>query len=79
MRGASPKPGPIAVPAPVAPKPEPLLLKLPEAAEFLGITVWQLRGLISRKRIRVVDVNGAFFISRKTLVRFIETAEEFAA
>ena len=51
------------------------LLSLPAAGSFLGLTVWQLRGLISNRVIPVVQVGRRFYLRRATLLRWSERAE----
>jgi excisionase family DNA binding protein len=51
------------------------LLNLPDAGALLGLTVWQLRGLISNRVIPVVQVGRKFYLRRATLVRWAERAE----
>jgi hypothetical protein len=51
------------------------LLSLSAAGSFLGLTVWQLRGLISNRVIPVVHVGRKFYLRRATLLRWAERAE----
>jgi hypothetical protein len=51
------------------------LLNLPAAGAFLGLSIWQIRGLISSRQIPVVKVGRAFYLRRSTLVRWAERAE----
>ncbi len=51
------------------------LLKLPAASRLLGMSIWQLRGLIARRAIPVVHVGRTFFVRRATLLRWAERAE----
>ena len=57
---------------------ESVLLSVPAAAAFLGISVWQVRGLIAAGDLRVVKVGRKFYLRRKTLLRWAEVAEERA-
>lgn len=54
---------------------DPLLLNVPAAASLLGISTWQLRGLIADKQIPVVKVGRKLFLRRATLQRFVENEE----
>ena len=54
------------------------MLSVPAAAAFLGISVWQVRGLIAAGDLRVVKVGRKFYLRRKTLLRWAEVAEERA-
>lgn len=51
------------------------LLNLPDAGALLGLTIWQLRGLISNRVIPVVHVGRKFYLRRATLLRWAERAE----
>jgi excisionase family DNA binding protein len=53
-----------------------LLLSLEDAAPVLGVTIWQLRGLIASKELPVVIVGRKFYLRRATLLRWVERAEE---
>ena len=54
---------------------DPLLLNVPTAARELGITVWQLRGLIWAKKIPVVQIGRKLYLRRATLTRWTENEE----
>jgi len=54
-----------------------ILLSIPEAGKFLGITVWQIRGLIADRSLPVVTIGRKFYLRRAALVRFAESAEKF--
>jgi hypothetical protein len=41
-------------------KNETLLLDLPNAAAVVGLTVWQLRGLIANRQLPIVKVGRRF-------------------
>jgi excisionase family DNA binding protein len=58
-----------------APSASALLLSLPEASPVIGLTVWQLRGLIANGEIPVVKVGRKLYVRRATLVRWSERAE----
>jgi len=51
------------------------LLNLPDAAGVLGLTVWQIRGLIANRLLPVVQVGRKFYLRRATLLRWTERAE----
>jgi excisionase family DNA binding protein len=51
------------------------LLALPDAAGMLGLTVWQVRGLIANRLLPVVQVGRKFYLRRATLLRWTERAE----
>lgn len=51
------------------------LLSLPDAGALLGLTVWQLRGLIASRELPVVQVGRKFYLRRATLLRWTERAE----
>lgn len=55
--------------------PTSLLLDLPAASGFSGLTVWQLRGLIASGEIPVVRVGRKLYVRRQTLQRWAERAE----
>ena len=52
------------------------LLDIPTAAEFLGLTVWQMRGLLANGELRCVRVGRKIYLRRATLIRWEENAEE---
>jgi excisionase family DNA binding protein len=52
-----------------------LLLDLPAASSVSGLTIWQLRGLISTGEIPVVRVGRKLYLRRTTLQRWAERAE----
>ena len=56
--------------------PNSLLLSLEEASPFVGLTVWQLRGLIANGELPIVRVGRKLYLRRATLVRWAERAEE---
>lgn len=60
---------------PASVNPDSLLLNLPAASSVVGLTTWQLRGLITAGEIPVVRVGKKLFLHRKTLVRWAERAE----
>jgi excisionase family DNA binding protein len=51
------------------------LLNIPDAAGVLGLSVWQVRGLISNRLLPVVLVGRKFYLRRATLLRWTERAE----
>ena len=54
-----------------------LLLSVPDAARFLGIGKWALRGLIASRKVPVVKVGRAFYLRRAALTKWAESAERF--
>lgn len=57
-------------------KTEPLLLSLREAGSLAGLTIWQIRDLITRREINHVWVGDRLYIRRATLLRWAEQAEQ---
>lgn len=55
--------------------PTPELLNVPQASAFLGLSVWQVRGLIAGHSLPVVQVGRKFYLRRATLVRWQERTE----
>jgi hypothetical protein len=53
----------------------PELLNLSAAGSLLGLTVWQLRGLIAGRSLPIVQVGRKFYLRRATLLRWTERAE----
>jgi excisionase family DNA binding protein len=51
------------------------LLALPDAASLLGLSIWQIRGLIANRLLPVVQVGRKFYMRRATLLRWTERAE----
>ncbi len=51
------------------------LLSLSSAGDLVGLTVWQLRGLIASRSLPVVQVGRKFYLRRTTLLRWTERAE----
>jgi hypothetical protein len=64
-----------AVPAVPAANPNSLLLNLSTAAPVVGLTVWQLRGLIAGGELLVVKVGRKVYVRRQTLTRWAERVE----
>jgi excisionase family DNA binding protein len=54
---------------------EPLLLNFKQAAPIVGLTVWQIRALASSGDLPVVRVGKHLYVRRRTLERFVESAE----
>jgi excisionase family DNA binding protein len=54
-----------------------LLLSIPEAAAFLGISIWTVRGLIQARTLPVVKAGRGFYLRRETLARWAEGAERY--
>jgi excisionase family DNA binding protein len=68
--------------APVASEDAPdtsLLLDIRGAAALLGITPWQVRGLVATGGLNVVRIGRKFYFRRASLVRWTERSEERAA
>jgi hypothetical protein len=59
----------------VSPVSNSILLDLIDASPVVGLTIWQLRGLISTGEIPVVKVGRKLYLRRQTLVRWAERAE----
>jgi len=53
-----------------------LLLDLKDAAPVIGLTVWQIRGLVASGDLPIVMVGRKIYLRRATLVRWVERAEE---
>jgi len=53
----------------------PLLLDIPNASSALGVTIWQLRGLIANGDLPVVRVGRKLYLRKATLQRWAERAE----
>jgi len=58
--------------------PGAVLLDVHGSGAFLGLTDWEVRGLITRQELPVVRVGRKFFLRRSTLIRWTERAEETA-
>jgi excisionase family DNA binding protein len=52
-----------------------LLLDLQGAAYFLGVTPWQLRGLVAVGELPVIRIGRKFYFRRATLTRWAERSE----
>ena len=52
-----------------------LLLDIKGAAAFLGLTPWQLRGLIVAGQLDVIRIGRKFYLRRATLIRWAERSE----
>lgn len=52
-----------------------LLLNLPSASAVVGLTVWQLRGLIANDEIPVIRIGKKLYVNRKTLEKWAQRAE----
>jgi excisionase family DNA binding protein len=53
-----------------------LLVDIQGAAAVLGLSPWQIRGLISNRELSVVKVGRKFYFRRTALLRWAERAEE---
>lgn len=51
------------------------LLDIGGAGKFLGLTDWQVRGLVKNKELPVIIVGNKFYFRRATLVRWAERSE----
>ena len=56
-----------------------LLLDIRRSAEVLGLTVWQVRGLIANAELPIVRIGNKFYCRRTALLRWVERAEESGA
>jgi excisionase family DNA binding protein len=56
-------------------EPNSLLLNIPAASAVLGLTVWQIRGLIANGEIPVIRVGKKLFLRRAALTRWAERSE----
>lgn len=54
---------------------EPILDDYDSGAALLGITVWQLRGLVANGEIPVIKIGRKFHFRRSSLLRWAERAE----
>jgi hypothetical protein len=66
-------------PNPVVPAANPaansLLLKFKQAVPILGLTEWQIRGLVASGDLKCVRIGKRLYLRRKTVERFVENAE----
>jgi excisionase family DNA binding protein len=53
-----------------------VLLDVKRAGDLLGLSYWQVRGLVNSKELPVVKVGKKFFLRRSTLLKWAERAEE---
>ncbi len=51
------------------------LLDIEGAARFLGLTHWQVRGLLSSGELRCLRIGRKIYFRRATLVRWAEISE----
>lgn len=51
------------------------LLDVSGAGEFLGLTSWQIRGLLTSGELRCIRVGRKIYFRRATLVRWVEISE----
>ena len=54
---------------------ETLLVDIPGAGALLGLTPWQVRGLVREKELPVVRVGNKFYFRRDSLLRWAKDAE----
>ncbi len=59
-------------PSPVAAGPAPRLLRIAEAARYLGATVWFIRGLIWARQVPYLRLGKRYVIDVRDLDTFIE-------
>jgi excisionase family DNA binding protein len=64
-----------AVQQPTVSTPDSLLLNVPQAARLLGLTSWQIRGLVWDKHLPVVKVGRKLYFRKTTLIRWAENSE----
>ncbi len=57
---------------PVAAVPAPRLLRIAQAAAYLGCTVWFLRGLLWSRRLPYIKLGRRFLVDRADLDTFVE-------
>jgi excisionase family DNA binding protein len=60
---------------PTARESSALLLDLPAAGAYLGLTVWQVRGLVGSGELPVVKVGRKLYLRKAMLVRWAERVE----
>jgi excisionase family DNA binding protein len=53
----------------------PLLLDIKGAANLIGVTPWQLRGLVTAGELPVIRIGRKFYFRRATLTRWVEKSE----
>lgn len=51
------------------------LLDVAGASQFLGLTSWQVRGLLASGELRCIRVGRKIYFRRATLVRWAESSE----
>ena len=51
------------------------LLDIDGAGKFLGLTHWQVRGLVRNRELAVITVGNKFYFRRASLVRWAEKSE----
>ena len=52
-----------------------LLLDLPAAGAYLGLTIWQVRGLVTSGELPVLRVGRKLYCRKATLARWTERTE----
>jgi excisionase family DNA binding protein len=57
----------------------PRLLRLKQAAEYLGCTLWYIRTLIWSRRIPFLTLGKRHLIDRADLDKFVDAAREVAS
>ena len=56
----------------VVPLPEPRLLRVAEAAQYLGTTIWQMRTLAATGKVPVKRLGQRMLFDRRDLDRFVD-------
>jgi excisionase family DNA binding protein len=59
--------------------PQQRLLRIPQAAVYLGCSVWAVRDLLRRKEIARIKLGKKFLIDRPDLDKYIERQKPVAA
>ncbi len=51
------------------------LLDVQGAAAFLGLTTWQIRGLLANREVPCMRVGRKLYMRRAALIRWVENSE----
>jgi excisionase family DNA binding protein len=51
------------------------LLDIPDAASFLGLTAWQMRGLLANGELKCVRVGRKIYFRRASLIKWAELCD----
>jgi excisionase family DNA binding protein len=65
--------------APIPPKEEQRLLRIPQAAHYLNRSVWMIRQMIASGELHIVGTRKPFVIDRNELDAYIENAKTLKA